>query len=185
MPTTDDPDALYDLARNPPHPDDDRAFLQQQLVLAPAEPQPDAPVDIAKLPDYWDARRRQQGKPDLSRCAAELRLALAARANAPVPSAAELAALEHVFNLAEGHSGGSLRARRLLGAWWNGDELGGFDFADLWSLDPEAVTVVAMICRLPAGTYAHDLPGSFGPRMRKLHERMRSAGEARPRPDEP
>lgn len=74
-----DPDALYELARNPPHPDDDRAFLQQ-LVLAPAEPQPDAPTDIARLPDYWDERRRRQGKPDLSRCAAELRLALAAAA---------------------------------------------------------------------------------------------------------
>ena len=46
------------------------------LELAPAEPQPDAPTDIAALPDYWDERRRRQGKPDLSRCAAELRIAL-------------------------------------------------------------------------------------------------------------
>lgn len=49
----------------------------QRLVLPPAEPQPDAPTDIAALPDYWDERRRRQGKPDLSRCAAELRRALA------------------------------------------------------------------------------------------------------------
>jgi hypothetical protein len=46
------------------------------LVLAPAEPQPDAPTDISQLPDYWDERRRKQQKPDLSRCAAELRIAL-------------------------------------------------------------------------------------------------------------
>lgn len=41
-----------------------------------AEPQPDAPTDVAQLPDYWDARRKAQGKPDTSRCAAELRVAL-------------------------------------------------------------------------------------------------------------
>jgi hypothetical protein len=48
-----------------------------------------------------------------------------------------------------------------------------FDFADLFSLDAQAVTVVHMICRLPAGFYAHDLPGDFG-------ARMVDAGEARP-----
>jgi hypothetical protein len=96
------------------------------------------------------------------------------------PTDVELDALEHIFTLAEGHSGGSRRARSLLGAWWNGGELGGFDFADLWSLDPQAVVVVQLICRLPAGTYAHDLPGTFGPRMRALHERMVDAGEGRP-----
>jgi hypothetical protein len=47
------------------------------LVLAPAEPQPDAPTNIADLPAYWDERRAKQGKPDKSRCAAELRIALA------------------------------------------------------------------------------------------------------------
>lgn len=40
-------------------------------------PDPDAPTTIAALPDYWDERRKRQGKPDLSRCAAELRVALA------------------------------------------------------------------------------------------------------------
>lgn len=48
-----------------------------RLELPPAEPQPDAPTDIAKLPDWWDERRRKQHKPDRSRCAAELRIALA------------------------------------------------------------------------------------------------------------
>jgi hypothetical protein len=57
------------------------AQLARRLVLPPAEPQPDAPTDIARLPDYWDERRRKQGKPDLSRCAAELRIALAAKAD--------------------------------------------------------------------------------------------------------
>ena len=47
------------------------------LVLAPAEPQADAPTDITRLPNYWDERRAKQQKPDKSRCAAELRIALA------------------------------------------------------------------------------------------------------------
>lgn len=39
-------------------------------------PDPDAPLDVASLPDFWDARRERQGKADKSTCAAELRLAL-------------------------------------------------------------------------------------------------------------
>ena len=39
-------------------------------------PDPDAPLDIEALPDFWDARRLRQGKADKSTCAAELRLAL-------------------------------------------------------------------------------------------------------------
>lgn len=48
-------------------------------ALKPGEPQPDAPKLVSALPDYWDERRRRQGKPDLSRCAAELRIALSRR----------------------------------------------------------------------------------------------------------
>jgi predicted DNA-binding transcriptional regulator YafY len=55
-----------------------RARRTLALRLAPGEPQADAPTDIALLPDYWDERRRRQGKVDTSRCAAELRIALAA-----------------------------------------------------------------------------------------------------------
>ena len=36
-----------------------------------------APLNVAELPDYWDARRERDGKLDSSRCAAELRRALA------------------------------------------------------------------------------------------------------------
>jgi hypothetical protein len=48
----------------------------------PAEPRAveaaeDAPLLIGDLADYWDARRKAQGKPDASTCAAELRRALA------------------------------------------------------------------------------------------------------------
>lgn len=83
----------------------------------------------------------------------------------------ERRSLTRLFDLAEGYSGGSLRARKLLCAWWNGAELGGFDFADLWSFDDEllnaAVTVIQLIARMPCGTYADHWP-EFADRMRAL-----------------
>lgn len=86
-------------------------------------------------------------------------------------SANEHAALELLFTLAEGYGGGALRARKLLCAWWNGAELGGFDFADLWSLDDRylaaALAVIQLIARMPGGTYADKWP-EFADRMRAL-----------------
>jgi hypothetical protein len=40
-------------------------------------PDPNAPIRVEDLPDFWDVRRARQGKSDKSRCAAELRRALA------------------------------------------------------------------------------------------------------------
>jgi hypothetical protein len=86
-------------------------------------------------------------------------------------SDAERRALTRLFDVAEGYSGGSLRVRTLLCAWWNGAELGGFDFADLWSLDDglleAALTVIRLIARVPQGTYADKWP-EFDERMRAL-----------------
>jgi hypothetical protein len=52
--------------------------------MQPIQPDPDAPTDIALLPNYWDARRERDGKPDLSRCGAELRIALDAQRKRPM-----------------------------------------------------------------------------------------------------
>lgn len=88
-----------------------------------------------------------------------------------IPTPAELAALERIFDLAEGYGGGAMRARSLLCAWWNATELGGFDFTDLWNLDDAnlaaALTVISMIARAPQGTYADAIP-AFEKRMRAL-----------------
>jgi soluble cytochrome b562 len=48
-------------------------------AIAPrhVEPREGAPLDVAELPDWWDAQRALAGKPDASTCAAELRRALA------------------------------------------------------------------------------------------------------------
>jgi hypothetical protein len=86
------------------------------------------------------------------------------------PTNAERAALDRTFALAEGHSGGSLRARALLFSWWNGSELGGFHLSDLWSFDDDhrtaALTVIQLIARAPQGTYADVL--GYDDRMRRL-----------------
>lgn len=90
------------------------------------------------------------------------------------PTDAEFAALERLFALAEGYGGGATRARSLLCAWWNAAELGGFDFADLWSFDQQnlvdVITVIKMIAGAPVGTYADSIDG-FEQRMRALAKR--------------
>lgn len=73
------------------------------------------------------------------------------------PSKEEREALAFAFEAAAGSSGGQTRMRRLLFAWFNAQELGGFDFTDLWSLDQRhlsaALTIIRMIARSPMGWY--------------------------------
>lgn len=52
--------------------------------LADVRSDPRAPYDIARLPDYWDQRRAAEGKPDKSRCGADLRQALANQSLVPL-----------------------------------------------------------------------------------------------------
>jgi hypothetical protein len=60
----------------------DAATLERELreiaAAAPSvvQPEPQAPIRLRLLPDFWDARRKQQGKGNTSRCAAELRIAV-------------------------------------------------------------------------------------------------------------
>lgn len=75
------------------------------------------------------------------------------------PTESECESLEFCFRIALEHNhGGATRLRRLLFAWHNAAELGGFDFADLWSLDDtyraHALAVINMIARSPQGWYA-------------------------------
>lgn len=98
-----------------------------------------------------------------------------------IPSDHERAALERIFDLAEGFGGGARRARSLLCAWYNATELGGFDFADLWHFDDQnrvaALTVITMAALAPQGTYPSDIPG-FKERMEALS--VWQAGERAP-----
>jgi hypothetical protein len=78
---------------------------------------------------------------------------------ATVPNEKEQAALAFCFRAARGDSGGQRRVRQFLFAWHNAGELGGFDFADLWSLDEKhldaVLTVTLMIARGQTGYYPH------------------------------
>lgn len=51
-------------------------WVRRPPIEATADP--DAPRKVADLPDFWDRRRLLEGKPDTSRCAADLRQALEA-----------------------------------------------------------------------------------------------------------
>lgn len=54
-----------------------RALMEQRPdPVYPVVPADEAPLDVAALPDFWDARRVAQGKDEKSFCAAELRRAL-------------------------------------------------------------------------------------------------------------
>lgn len=78
---------------------------------------------------------------------------------ATVPNEKEQAALAFCFRAAAGDSGGQRRVRQFLFAWHNAGELGGFDFADLWSLDEKhldaVLTLIRMIARGQTGYYPH------------------------------
>jgi hypothetical protein len=90
------------------------------------------------------------------------------------PTEAELEALRRCFTRAAGVSGGEARVRRLLFAWHNATELGGFDLTDLWGLSDDwrddCLTVIRMIARGPQGWYA-DRYG-FGEGMQALIARF-------------
>jgi hypothetical protein len=67
--------------------------------LVPVSADPKAPQHVAMLADYWDERREREGKPDKSRCAADLRQALASRM--PLPFSVRAAARSAALNAVE------------------------------------------------------------------------------------
>jgi hypothetical protein len=93
--------------------------------------------------------------PNHAALAAELNAAGLGRA---FPTERECDALAFCFEVAQRDHGGARRIRQLLYAWHNGAELGGFDLADLWSLDEtyrgHALTLIGMVARSPCGWYA-------------------------------
>lgn len=84
-PTQDDLDLIARFCQGYSfHFDNDRARIRRLLeaykaTQRPIEPDPEAPLDVADLPAFWDARRARLGK-NASVCAAELRRALEQRA---------------------------------------------------------------------------------------------------------
>jgi len=72
----------------------------------------------------------------------------------------ELDALGRLLQIAQRDTGQSRRVANFLLAWYNADENGGWDPADLWSVDAgiadDMVAVIGLI-RHSGGKYANDL----------------------------
>jgi len=70
------------------------------------------------------------------------------------------AALERLLKLAMRDTGQCRRVADFLLAWYNTSENGGWDPADLWSLDlpirEDILTMLALIARGPGGKYPND-----------------------------
>lgn len=67
-------------------------------------------------------------------------------------------AVARLFDLAHSDTGQARRVADFLMAWWNATDLGGFDIADLFSLDralaADMATVFAFLGSHPGGIYA-------------------------------
>lgn len=63
----------------------------------------------------------------------------------------EKEALERLLTVAKSDTGQAGRIANFLLAWWNAEELGGFDFTNLWNVDEEIskdiLTVIGLIAR--------------------------------------
>ncbi len=67
-------------------------------------------------------------------------------------------AVARLFDLAQSDTGQARRVADFLMAWWNATDLGGFDIADLFSLDravaADMATVFALLGSHPGAIYA-------------------------------
>jgi hypothetical protein len=99
------------------------------------------------------------------------------------PTSEELHALRRVFDGAREYHGGAARLRSFLLAWHNGAEFYGFDFADLWSLDPDnlrdVMTLINMIARGPVGWYPAE--NGYGAQIQQLIETFKPKRRPRKR----
>ncbi|WP_331375383.1 DUF7673 family protein [Sinorhizobium chiapasense] len=74
-------------------------------------------------------------------------------------------AFEKLLNVAHGESGQSGRVAGFLLAWWNAEANGGFDLADLFTVDREIAgdmtTVFAYLARCEIAEYPTDYRGEI------------------------
>lgn len=115
------------------------------------------------------ADRRLRALPDFGNPATNH---LYAKNESPEPAIdfATQAALEQLLALAERDTGQSRKVANFLLAWWNAEENGGFDLADLYGLNQESATACAVIFSWIArhGGTPDRLDDSKGERFREL-----------------
>lgn len=141
----------------------------------------DVPVPVGFVPTHVYTNRTTKA---VTFNGGELRRTLQHSGPVAFPTEAEADSLAFCFRIALEHDhGGAQKLRRLLYAWHNGRELGGFDFADLWSFDEtylkHALTVINMIARSPVGWYAEHY--GYGADMIAIIEQHHPSGGDRRR----
>lgn len=78
----------------------------------------------------------------------------------PAPTVAQHEALQRLMAAALGSSAQALSVANFLLAWWNADECGGFDFRDVWGLDPQIDADLRVVFALILDTCAY--PDTLG-----------------------
>lgn len=91
----------------------------------------------------------------------------------------ERAALERLLVIAGRDTGTSKRCADLLLAWWNARECGGFDFVDLWSLDPQTLGDALMVIGLIARTHSYIDAFGYEPVMQGIISQWRPVARGR------
>lgn len=88
---------------------------------------------------------------------------------------AELAPVQRLLTIAQGDTGQSRTVAGVLLAWWNAQARGGFDLADLWSVD-EAIARDMVATAAFVAAY-REYPTAFGlaPQFEALVTRWRPA----------
>ena len=78
----------------------------------------------------------------------------------PVITADQQAALKRLLHHAQGDTGQSGRVANFLLAWWNAEECGGFDLADLWRVDEAIASDMVQVFTLIASN--RNYPDTLG-----------------------
>lgn len=78
----------------------------------------------------------------------------------PLGDVAELAPIRRLLQVAASDTGQSRRVADFLLAWWNAGSCGGFDLAELWTVD-EAITV-DMLATVAFIAARRGYPNAFG-----------------------
>ena len=79
---------------------------------------------------------------------------------AGLPDTSGAAALRRLLDLARGDSGQCRSAANFLLAWWNAADCGGWDLAELWTVDRAVRDDMLLVAAFVAAN--QEYPGSYG-----------------------
>ena len=88
---------------------------------------------------------------------------------------AALAPVQRLLAIAQGDTGQSRTAASFLLAWWNAGTCGGFDFADLWSVDEAIARDIVATVAFIASHREYPTGYGLGPQFEALVTRWRPA----------